>query len=116
MYEIIISKEKFKEEGKLVKKILDKLNRILKLEKTFVEVYLIEDDFNVHSFEPPKDFPRPDLKGLKNLGEIYINPFLGDVDFLLIHGLLHLLGYDHKGESDKIRMEKKERELLKEIE
>lgn len=96
---------------------------------------------NVLAFPAPKDFPRPDTK-LKPLGEIYLNPDyinkepfysleiislremsrrdrnskLGievKLAYMLIHGFLHLLGYDHKKESDRIRMEKRERELLK---
>ncbi len=33
--------------------------------------------------------------------------------FLLVHGILHILGYDHeKGSKEKRRMEKKQKELL----
>ena len=36
------------------------------------------------------------------------------LDQLLIHGILHLLGYDHeKAQSEALRMEAKTRELLK---
>ncbi|HOF04033.1 MAG TPA: rRNA maturation RNase YbeY [Syntrophales bacterium] len=40
--------------------------------------------------------------------------FTEAVDFLLIHGLLHLLGYDHEGDDprEKRRMEEKEEELF----
>lgn len=34
---------------------------------------------------------------------------------LLVHGLLHLLGYDHDMETDAERMERRERELLAEL-
>lgn len=38
---------------------------------------------------------------------------LGDeLDLLLVHGVLHLLGYDHQGEADKMKMERRTRELL----
>lgn len=33
--------------------------------------------------------------------------------YMLIHGFLHLLGYDHKKKNDRIEMEKKEKQLLK---
>jgi probable rRNA maturation factor len=31
---------------------------------------------------------------------------------MVVHGLLHLLGWDHEDEADAIRMENRERELL----
>jgi probable rRNA maturation factor len=43
----------------------------------------------------------------------YSAPFYEELLRLLIHGLLHLLGYDHeKSRYQKARMEKKEKEIL----
>jgi probable rRNA maturation factor len=40
-------------------------------------------------------------------------PFDDEIDFLLIHGLLHLLGYDHETtDSDAELMKEKEKELF----
>jgi probable rRNA maturation factor len=39
-------------------------------------------------------------------------PFEHHVSHLLVHGLLHLVGYDHETEQDAARMEAKEREIL----
>ncbi|MDT8318199.1 MAG: rRNA maturation RNase YbeY [bacterium] len=40
-----------------------------------------------------------------------------EVNFLLIHGILHLSGYDHeRSEPARLKMEKKERELIEELE
>lgn len=35
-----------------------------------------------------------------------------EIDTLLVHGTLHLLGYDHDEEEEKTRMERRQRELL----
>ncbi len=51
---------------------------------------------------------RQALEGKVSLGEM--------VDFLLIHGLLHLLGYDHERSSSEAEiMEAKEKELMKNL-
>ncbi|TSC96374.1 MAG: putative rRNA maturation factor, partial [Parcubacteria group bacterium Athens1014_10] len=36
-----------------------------------------------------------------------------EIEILLIHGLLHLLGYDHQKEKDALKMERLEKRLLK---
>jgi len=69
---------------------------------------------NVLSFQKPKNFPG------KQLGEVYLDPFYikkhkEDLTLMLVHGVLHILGYDHKKRNDRIIMEKKEARLLSEI-
>lgn len=66
----------------------------------------------VLSFQEPKGFISPASK-FKKIGEIYLNldnPELitHNSKLYLIHGLLHLFGYNHKKKSDRIRMKKKE--------
>ncbi|MGR3492379.1 MAG: rRNA maturation RNase YbeY [Shimia sp.] len=39
-------------------------------------------------------------------------PFDHHVTHLIVHGILHLLGYDHETEADATRMEQLEREIL----
>jgi len=42
------------------------------------------------------------------------HPLSDEVCFLLVHGILHLVGYDHEtGEADKRKMERKQEALLK---
>ena len=37
---------------------------------------------------------------------------LKELDTLLVHGTLHLLGYDHQGPEDKAEMERRQNEIL----
>ncbi len=89
---------------------------------------------NILSFKEPKNFIYPD-KNEQKLGEIYLNlemtadyrlqttgerkktadSSLLSVDELLIHGILHLIGYDHEKESDRIKMEKREKEVIRKL-
>lgn len=49
----------------------------------------------------------------REAGEAEI-PFISRLCFLLLHGILHLTGYDHErsGEEEAARMEEKEREVF----
>lgn len=59
------------------------------------------------------------------LGDVVISPNIArrnasklnhslehELDVLLVHGTLHLLGYDHQGKEDKAKMDKRLAELL----
>lgn len=76
---------------------------------------------NVLSF--PADFPAE--TGVKYLGDIMICPQVLETESLeqgkaladhwahiVVHGVLHLLGYDHEQDSDAQSMEQREREIL----
>ncbi len=74
---------------------------------------------NVLAFPAPKRFPRPDTPG-KFLGEIYLNPGYieehgENLHYMLVHGFLHLLGYDHIAKGARIVMERRERVLMKKL-
>ena len=88
-----------------------------KLNKTFRKKNKVTD---VLSFEMPKPFILPKLP-LRPIGQIYLAPkyikrHIGknhaDINFLLVHGLLHLLGYDHVRKGDMIKMQRKEEFLM----
>jgi|SRR3989344_1054844 len=124
MKKLIISlDESFKKYEDLTKKTLKGLEKLFDLKTKYVEVYLVGNKFmekNVLSFPAPKDFPRPDVKNHESLGEIYLNPLYienknEDFIFMLVHGFLHLLGYDHKIKSDAIIMEGKENEIMEKL-
>ena len=111
-----------------ISKIANRLAKMLK-KSGVIEVYLISSRrmkmlnkkfrgkdraTNVLSFQKPKGFP-----GTK-LGEVYLDPLYiqkhkESLDLMLVHGVLHILGYDHEKRSDRIKMERKEQELLARI-
>ena len=77
--------------------------------------------------DSPPFIPPPD--GVLHLGEVIISypqalkqaeerghPLKKELAILLIHGLLHLLGYDHEEEAQEHRMQAREKELLSLIE
>lgn len=71
---------------------------------------------NVLAYPSRSYFPYPDKAG-RFLGEVHLNPdyirrHKEDLIYMLIHGYLHLLDYDHKNKSDTIKMENKEQELM----
>lgn len=73
---------------------------------------------NVLSFTSPPDFPHPHKKLPRFLGEVYLAPAYirrreENIDYLLMHGLLHLLGFDHKRYDDRIKMKRLEKRLLR---
>ena len=116
--------ENFKKHEDITKKTLKNLEKLFDLKNKYIEVYLVGKKFmekNVLSFPAPKDFPRPDVKNYETLGEIYLNPLYieshsEDFIFILVHGFLHLLGYDHKIKSEAIIMEVKENEIMAQLE
>ena len=74
---------------------------------------------NVLSFPEPADFPHPETKK-RYLGEVYLN---GDIlkksperaAPLLLHGMLHLLGYGHGTPTSRKRMESAEKRILRRL-
>ena len=88
----------------------------------YLEIYLVGNKQmkkNVLSYvgkETRERFIRPDLKE-EYLGEIYLNPFYiiknkESFLFMLVHGLLHIAGYDHKQKNVRIKMEKLEEKIF----
>ncbi|MDO8429951.1 MAG: rRNA maturation RNase YbeY [bacterium] len=69
---------------------------------------------NVLSFTAPKNFPGNKL-GEVYLDLAYIQKHKEDLNLMLVHGVLHILGYDHEKKNDRISMEKKEGQLLSKL-
>lgn len=55
------------------------------------------------------------LERAKEQAEEYGHSFEREVGFLMCHSMLHLLGYDHIDEADRVIMRKKEEEILKKL-
>ena len=81
---------------------------------------------NVLSFEMPKNFPVGDEKTL--IGEIalceeiiyeeskkYKKIFENRLKHMIIHGLLHLIGFDHFNKDEGNKMESVEKKIMKSI-
>ncbi|MAF80208.1 rRNA maturation RNase YbeY [bacterium] len=125
--------KKYKRHAAYAQKTADACFLVLGKESVRIEIYIIgnkrmqelnkkfrkkDRQTNVLSFKEPENIPSPEAE--KMLGEIYLAPDYiqkegGDIGHLTIHGILHLLGYTHEGLRDKIKMEKKEKSVLKKI-
>ena len=131
---VLSLERRFKKFDGKIKKTALKTFKILKKKNISVEIYLAGNQkmrflnkkfrgknksTDVLSFEEPKGFIYPPSTGglkFKPIGEIYINMSMVKSQMscvgLLIHGLLHLFGYNHKKKSDRIKMEKTEQRIL----
>ena len=126
---IIILNSKYLTLERVLTRIMGRALRYLKKPESYLEAYLVTDRFirdlnkrfkksdkvtNVLAF-PFKDFPQYPQKHY--LGEVYLAPDYvkktgNSLEHLVIHGLLHLLGYTHEKKRDRIRMEKLEKKLM----
>ena len=114
--------------AKEIKEINKKYRNIDK--ETDVLSFSYIDDKKIFGFiDDGKSFK--DEYGFFTVGEILICPSVAqenirtykkewsltkELIFLIIHGLLHVYGYDHGKEDDKLRMEHEQEELLREVE
>lgn len=92
---------------------------IKKLKARFIKK---QTEPNVLAFAEPIAFPHPELQKTKkkHLGEIYLNQDIlkkspERAAPLLLHGILHLLGYDHKKNVDTKEMEGLEEKILEKL-
>lgn len=122
-------KNKFRKSEKKIAGSCRGVLKILKKKNLAIEIYLAGDlemkrlnvefrkknkSANVLSFDEPSNFPRPEFKGLKTIGEIWLNLDYKEMstDNLLVHSLLHLLGYNHSKKNDRMKMEKLEQMVV----
>lgn len=55
------------------------------------------------------------LERAKFQGEEYGHGLHRELGFLTVHGMLHLLGYDHESDKDRLEMRKKEEDILESL-
>jgi probable rRNA maturation factor len=119
---------------KKIKTLSDKILKRLHIRGATLDIFLLgnkemaalkarfikkKTEPNVLSFPEPARFPHPEVKR-KYLGEIYLNRDIlkkspERAKALLLHGVLHLLGYDHKKRTDIIKMESLEKKVLRNL-
>lgn len=117
-------------EPKLLR-LSDKILKALKVKGATLDIFLLDNNSitrlkarfikkktepNVLAFPEPNHFPHPETKK-RYLGEIYLNKDIlkespDRAKALLLHGILHLLGYDHKKKADIKKMESLEAKML----
>ncbi len=127
---------KYRREAQEMKSFANRLVKAAKATNVSFETYLISNSemkklnlkfrrknktTNILSFNADRGSIRPDLKthtlfkGEIFLAPDYIRSQRESLNFLFIHGFLHLLGYTHSGKRDTIKMEKLEDKLSKKL-
>ncbi len=117
MVEVVVLDKRARKSKAFIFKKAEQLAKFLRL-NGYLEIYLVGDKQmkkNILSYLAPKTFPRPDLSE-EPLGEIYLNPSFikknkENLLAMLVHGILHIAGYNHKKKSDRIKMEKREEKI-----
>lgn len=127
---VLSSHKNFKIYEKQLEKVSQLVLEYLKKKNITVDVFLIGNprmrklnnkyrkknkSTNVLSFVAP-DFPDKHIKD-SSIGEIYLcPPYIEsnneDIQFMLVHGLLHLLNFNHETKSDRIVMETTEEKII----
>ncbi|MDO8582831.1 MAG: rRNA maturation RNAse YbeY [bacterium] len=118
--EIVVLDARYADHASRLKDILVAAAAHMGITDAHAEAYVVGNAFmekNVLAYPVPEGFPRPDLGTARDLGELYINPehiaaHGEDFSFMAVHAFLHLLGYDHHGKHDTVKMEAKEQEIL----
>lgn len=136
--DVFVLDKRYGQYKKIVGLIGKKVISYLKKNNSVIQIYLVpgrlmrsinkrflgkDRDTNILSFDEDGspdffDFGELTKKGGKMAGEIYLSPgyiskHKEDVSHLLIHGILHLFGYDHKAKGDTIKMENLENHIKK---
>ncbi len=140
MNDYVIVNEYDNKEYAFINKVIKKALNYLNIEKSVFSVVLINDEKiqflnkkyrNIDKVTDVLSFAFEDNSNIKNneirvLGDIFIsipqmerqaaeydNTIEEELSFLVVHGLLHLLGYDHMTKDEEIKMFAIQKEILK---
>ena len=126
--------KKYNREAKKISALSRKIFLLLKKDGFSADIYLVGNSLmrklnrtyrkkdkstNVLTFCEPEKFINAPSR-YKYLGEIYVSlDFIKkhnqSLSLMIVHGILHLLGYDHETVKERVLMEKKEDWLTKNI-
>ena len=135
------TKEKIDDELKIVHEVLIHGLKKLKIDEAIFNVIIVDNNYihklnkeyrNIDRETDVITFALEDDKtfnpSIRVLGDVYISvekaksqsieyghSFLRELCFLAVHGMLHLLGYDHMKKEDEIVMFKLQEEILDEM-
>lgn len=114
-----------------IKKSTERVLSFLGLDNVYLEISLVDGrkmrglnrrfrnkdrSTSILSFSVEESFyPKKRYLGDLVIDPGYIKKHGQNAEDLVVHGLLHLLGYTHKKKGDKIMMETKEEEVIKAI-
>lgn len=117
---VVLYRKRFASSGREARRILLRALREMRVTNSLIEVALVPSTIlhkNVYSYPAPSQFVfGKSHQGI--LGDIYLNPdyiqdHKEDFQYMVIHGLLHLLGYDHVTTKERRAMEGLEKRLLR---
>lgn len=104
---------------------IKELNRIYRGKDASTDVlsFPLYEDEEIESLEKNLHMDIEELLGdivisaqtAKRQAKSYGHSFKREVAYLVVHSMLHLLGYDHMEEEDKLLMRSKEKEAVKKI-
>jgi len=127
-----------------IKDIIEKICAILSLEDVLITLIAVNNEYiqginkDFRSKNQPTDiitfayrenpFPQ-NLDRIEHLGDVYISiekaeensgiygvDFIEEITRLIVHGILHLIGYDHEGsDEDTEKMKQQEEDVLKSL-